>query len=276
MPHIPDSNHANHDLELIAAFAAGDTTGADLVQAQRNVDGCVACAALHADLVAIASALPSLPAPIRPRDFRLTTDDARRLRPSGLRGVLAAFASPRFSFATPLGTGLAALGLAGVLVASGGLPIGGATGDPAALRDTGTRTADTLVQPEGSAEAQAPAAGIDATSVPRENAVAGAAQSSLKPVQVPGADGRAGGLSEGPAATAGPAGAPGEDATGGAGGVANAAPASPDAPAVPGDAAVAAEASGRTPAESLLIVAGAALLVGCALIVLRVMARRMV
>ena len=275
MPHIPDTSHDTHDLELIAAFAAGDATGADLEQAQRHVAGCDACAVLHADLVAIASALPSLPTPIRPRDFRLTADEADRLRPSGLRGVLAAFASPRFSFAAPLGTGLAALGLAGVLIASGGLPVGGATGNPAALQETGRGPADTLVQAESPADAQAPAVGTDATSEPRENAFAGTAQSSPNAAQVPAPAGRVE-ASGAPAPTAGPAGAPGEDAIGAAGGIANAAPVSPGATSVPGDAADAAVASGRTPDEALLIVAGAAFLVGLALVVLRVTARRMV
>ena len=116
MPHIPD--HQTHDLELVAAYAAGDATGPDLAAAAGLVADCPDCAALHRDLRAISAALPELPPAARPRDFRLTPEQAAALRPSGWRGVLAAFASPRFRLAAPLGTGLAAAGLAGLLLAS--------------------------------------------------------------------------------------------------------------------------------------------------------------
>ena len=126
MPHLPD--HATHDPELIAAFAAGDATGSALDEATALVAECADCAALHRDLRAISTALPELPLPARPRDFRLTPDQADALRPSGWRGLVAAFASPRFRLAAPLGTGLAAAGLAGLLLASpGGLFSAGAT-----------------------------------------------------------------------------------------------------------------------------------------------------
>jgi hypothetical protein len=118
MPHLPD--HATHDPELIAAYAAGDATGSALAQATELVAGCADCAALHRDLRAIATALPELPAPVRPRDFTLTPEQAATLRPSGWRGIVAAFASPRFRLAAPLGTGLAAAGLAGLLLATPG------------------------------------------------------------------------------------------------------------------------------------------------------------
>ncbi len=136
MPHMPDSHHDTHDLELVAAFAAGDATGAGLETATALVATCADCAALHDDLRAIAVALPALPAPVRTRDFRLTPAQAASLRPTGIRALLAAFASPRLSFATPLGTGLAAIGLVGVLVASGGLPVGGGATSGAAPQDT--------------------------------------------------------------------------------------------------------------------------------------------
>jgi hypothetical protein len=158
MPHLPDSRHADHDLELIAAYAAGDATGADLERATSLVSTCADCGALHHDLRAIAAAMPELPAPARPRDFRLTQVQAAELRPAGLRGLIAALSGPRFSFAMPLGTGLAALGLVGVLVASGGLPpTGGSAADERS----------SVAVPEMAAPAsEAPAAG---------NAAAGAA-----------------------------------------------------------------------------------------------------
>ena len=142
MPHIPDNVHDTHDLELVAAHAAGDAQGPALERATALVAACTECAALHHDLRAIAAAMPELPAPVRPRDFRLTPEQAASLRPSGIRGLLAAFSGPRFAFATPLGTGLAALGIVGVLVASGGFASGGTAGardDGAAVDRPGGR-----------------------------------------------------------------------------------------------------------------------------------------
>src|SRR5829696_7239423 len=131
MPHLPDSQHPDHNLELIAAYAAGDATGPELEHASALVASCDDCAALHHDLRSIAAAMPAMPAPTRSRDFRLTPEQAAELRPRGLRGLLATLSGPRFSFATPVGTGLAALGIVGVLVASGGLPVGsGGTAAP--------------------------------------------------------------------------------------------------------------------------------------------------
>ena len=137
MPHIPDSLHDTHDLELVAAFAAGDATGPALDAGTTLVASCATCAQLHHDLRAIAAAMPAVPAPARTRDFRISHEQAARLRPTGIRGILAAFGSPRLSFAAPLGTGMAALGIIGVLVASGGVLPGGAT-DGAGV-DTTTR-----------------------------------------------------------------------------------------------------------------------------------------
>ena len=123
MPPLPDS-HADHDRLTIAAYAAGDATGPELDDALAVVAACPDCAALHRDLRAIAAALPALPVPARTRDFRLTPGQAASLRPAGWRRLLAPFAGPRFSFAGPLGAGLATLGLAGFLVAgSFGVPL---------------------------------------------------------------------------------------------------------------------------------------------------------
>src|SRR5215213_1978460 len=48
-----DSQHADHDLELIAAYAAGDATGPELEHASALVASCGDCAALHHDLRSI-------------------------------------------------------------------------------------------------------------------------------------------------------------------------------------------------------------------------------
>jgi hypothetical protein len=126
MPHVPELQaHDTHDLELVAAFAGRALDGRELEEATVLVARCTACAELHADLRAISAAVPALPVPPRRRDYRLTQEQAAALRPSGWRRILAAFASPRFSFAAPLGTGLATLGLAGLLLAAmpGAIPL---------------------------------------------------------------------------------------------------------------------------------------------------------
>ena len=176
MPHIPDNVHDTHDLELVAAHAAGDAQGPALEQASALVAGCTECAAVHHDLRAIAAAMPELPAPVRPRDFRLTPEQAASLRPSGIRGLLAAFSGPRFAFATPLGTGLAALGIVGVLVASGGFASGGTAG----ARDDGAAVTAPEVAPAPSAAAMYAASAAPAAEVPAPSseALTGVSQKS--------------------------------------------------------------------------------------------------
>lgn len=119
MPHVPDlRSHETHDLELVAAHAAGDAVGADLATAESLLAACASCAELHADLRAIAAALPAVPARPRRRDYRITPEQSAALRPTGWRRVFGAFATPKLAFTAPLGTGLAALGIAGLLLAA--------------------------------------------------------------------------------------------------------------------------------------------------------------
>ena len=121
---MPDPRaHADHDPELVAAYAAGDAAGEGLAAAAALVARCAECAQLHRDLRALAAALGSAPAPARPRDFRLTAAQAAAARrPSGLRRLLAPLAG-RGSLAGPAAASLAALGVAGILLA-GGLRLG--------------------------------------------------------------------------------------------------------------------------------------------------------
>src|SRR4051794_34203102 len=125
--------HDAHDPLLIATHAAGDTTGEESRQAADLVATCEACATLPADLVAIAAAARALPAPLRSRDYRLTPEQAAKLRPTARRRLLAALGSTRFAFAAPLGATLATLGLAGLLLAAiPGVSLQGATSSSAA------------------------------------------------------------------------------------------------------------------------------------------------
>ena len=147
MPPVPAIRHVDHDRLLVAAYAAGDATGIDLETAQAQVATCADCAVLHRDLRAVAAALPALPAPARSRDYRLTPAQAAGLRRSTWRRLLEPFAGPRFAFAAPLGTGLATLGIAGLLVAGSlGTPL--AASAPTVGAGTGPEAAGAPVDVE--------------------------------------------------------------------------------------------------------------------------------
>jgi hypothetical protein len=132
------ARHALHDEELIAAFAAGDVEDpADAERARSFVDRCATCRELHGDLLHIQSAVQASgsaaqrAATVRvARDFRLTAEDAARLRPDspiarlGARmGWRARLSGGIAAFGRPLGAGLATLGITGVLI--GSLALGG-------------------------------------------------------------------------------------------------------------------------------------------------------
>jgi len=128
MTRLSATDHATHDLELVASYASGDAIGPDLDAATALVARCPECAALHHDLRAIALALPTTSVPVRTRDFRLTPEQAASLRARGWRRLAAALAGPGFRFAAPLGTGLATLGITGLLLGTlAGSPLLGAT-----------------------------------------------------------------------------------------------------------------------------------------------------
>lgn len=126
--------HAAHDLVLIAALADRETSEAlrpeELLVARAQLDDCLDCAAAHRDLLDLMAGMRASVAPSRPRDFRLTADDAARLQPRGIRGFLRTIGSARDGLSRPLAIGLTTLGLVGVLVGSvpGAMSLGGATG----------------------------------------------------------------------------------------------------------------------------------------------------
>ena len=142
---MPDTrtSHAAHDTLLIAALAADDLTGAARSDAETRLAACPECAALHADLVAIAAATTALPAPARPRSFTLAPEQAARLAPSPWRRLLAGIGGPT-GFARPLAATFTTLGIAGLLLTA--LPslgsfgvLGGSGAAHAGTRRTGAR-----------------------------------------------------------------------------------------------------------------------------------------
>jgi len=163
MPSHPDvrsTSHDRHDALLVAALAAGDLAGTDRDHATDLIETCAECATLNDDLVAIARATSTVPPPItsRPRDFRLTPEQAARLRPSGWRRFAGVLAGPRLAFTRPLGIGLATIGLAGLLLMN--VSLGASLGSSAAAPAVG---------------GPAPAANVPAASAPAASSAYGAA-----------------------------------------------------------------------------------------------------
>jgi len=114
---------------LVARFAAGDAYPSEQTEAQRLVDGCAECAALATDIRLIAARMADLPQVTRPRDFRISPEQADKLRGSWFDRVMRNFASPGWGVARPLAGAAMAIGLA--LVVVGALPLGNLRGGPA-------------------------------------------------------------------------------------------------------------------------------------------------
>jgi hypothetical protein len=147
------ADHATHDPLVVAAAA---DRGGRLPPALAD---CPDCRALHAELVALAAAVPDAALPRRPRDYALTPADAARLRPAGWRGWFARIGTARDHVTRPLALGLTTLGLAGLLFAAAPslLPMGGATSGPAVEEGSGQAPAGiTLQGAASSAKAGAP------------------------------------------------------------------------------------------------------------------------
>ena len=112
--HSPAAAASEH-AALIVAFDAGDLAGRERDAAGTLATTCPGCASLLADLALVRAAMAVLPATPRTRDYRLTDADAARLRPTPWRSLLRWLAAPR-STVRPLAGGLAALGIAGLLL----------------------------------------------------------------------------------------------------------------------------------------------------------------
>ena len=115
--------HARHDRLLIAQSLDRGARRSPMLEL------CARCAALYADLVALTMVLPLSAVPSRPRDFRLSASDARRLERRRWRDRWVIIGSAGDSLTRPIAIGLTTLGLAGLLLGAGQtlLPSVGAT-----------------------------------------------------------------------------------------------------------------------------------------------------
>jgi len=245
VPHLPAAQADDH-AALVVALDAGDLAGPDRSRAEQLTTSCEGCAALVADLAAIRDAMGALPVPARRRDYQLSAADAASLRPSAWRRLLRWLASPG-SGVRPLATGLATLGVVGLLLTAG-LPGFGFGGSAAILSTVGSS-----VDREGAQGA--PGADVEATYAPA--LVPGSAAPVPRPT-LPGTEVNPGGVM---GTASSPAPDEGRNSTSGG------------AEAAPGEKAAATDTAG-TAFPIGLAVSVALLVAGLGLFLARALARR--
>src|SRR5688572_16142558 len=118
-----NSDHRRHDRLLVTRFAAGDSYPSDEAEAQALVAGCSDCAELAADIRLLSMRAHELTAPRRPRDFRISAEQAERLRGNWFERFMRGLAAPGWGTALrPMAGAAMAIGL--MLVVIGSLPLG--------------------------------------------------------------------------------------------------------------------------------------------------------
>lgn len=127
--HSLSAEHRRHDRLLVARFAVGDAAHGQEHEARELIRRCSECAALAADISAISKSVARMPAPPRPRDFRLTTEQAAHLRGSRIDRWLRTITGSGWSTVRPVAAVALSVGL--VMSVVGFLPvIGAANGGP--------------------------------------------------------------------------------------------------------------------------------------------------
>ena len=122
--HSLTADHRRHDRLLVARYAAGDALDSQQREAQELIRWCGECAALAADIGQISRAVGQLPATRRPRDFRLTAEQAAQLRGSRLEHWLRTLTGSGWATVRPVAAVALSIGL--VMSVLGTLPIIGA------------------------------------------------------------------------------------------------------------------------------------------------------
>jgi hypothetical protein len=113
----------------VARFAVGDAGFGQEHEAQDLVRRCSECAALAADIFAISRSVARMPALPRPRDFRLTAEQAQQLRGSRIDRWLRNITGSGWSTVRPVAAVALSIGM--VMSVVGFLPvIGAANGGP--------------------------------------------------------------------------------------------------------------------------------------------------
>jgi hypothetical protein len=105
------SEHSRHDQVLMARLAGDDLDPSERSTAEALRSACAECRQLHDDLRILIQATTALPVPRRHRDFRLSEEQAARLRGSWLDRVMERLAAPSLGVLQPLAGAAMALGL---------------------------------------------------------------------------------------------------------------------------------------------------------------------
>ena len=161
------SGHAQHDELLMAQLAGDDLNDSERRTAEARLADCADCRRLHDDLRALMRATADLPVPRRPRDFRLSADEAAGLRGSWLQRALRGLAAPTLGLLQPVAGVAMVLGLAIVVV--GATPFfqgAGAAMPMGAPAERQRMAAESTTDALGGVEEAAPGA---ASSSPRSN-----------------------------------------------------------------------------------------------------------
>jgi len=122
--HSLSAEHRRHDRLLVARFAVGDAGFGQDHEASELVRRCNECAALAAEISAISRSVGKLPAAPRPRDFRLTAEQAAQLRGSRLDRWLRTITGSGWATVRPVAAVALSIGM--VMSVVGVLPILGA------------------------------------------------------------------------------------------------------------------------------------------------------
>ena len=118
-PALPPSvsAHDQHDPLLVAQVVAGDPLDPATADPVRTwLRTCPRCAALAADLTRVSAAVAREPVPPRRRDFRLSPEDAERLRGNAVTRRLRRLSWPRSRAFAPAAAGVMSIGLVFVVV----------------------------------------------------------------------------------------------------------------------------------------------------------------
>ncbi len=131
----PSPDHAGHDRWLVVRWTTdpADLSPDETAQARALLAGCTDCAALAADFELITRATATSVVPPRPRDFRLTPEQAATARGSILDRARRWLGSPRSVALRPLAGAGVAMGLVLVLLAPSLRSTGGAAPAPQAV-----------------------------------------------------------------------------------------------------------------------------------------------
>lgn len=153
------SDHRRHDRLMIARLASGDSFPTELDDARALVAGCPDCAALADDIRLLSRSVSLIPAAARARDFRLTVEQADRLRGTWLERFMRRVGAPGWGAMRPLAGVAISLGL--VMTVIGSLPVAIPLAGSAADGDNRSVQAPELAPATMAGEELAPAAGPD-------------------------------------------------------------------------------------------------------------------